>query len=282
MNYADAFKIGSKCDGYIKGSYACVYIKKRTATYDKIFSIQNSDVSATKKVGAIDIKNPNIATPKLNDAIKFTDVHAKELVDFEIEYDASNGAEVKLEYIMPIVVASSFVEDNSFVPIQLTEYALEIIIEKLKKINVLDGSKVYKKAYSVYFEKKVTKGKGHITKKRFYIIQDTYQIPKIKQEDGFNKLYLDGKLYGEYNNTLYTEWKNVLQPKYDPLIASLTTDGIFYVKKNAFDWSAADIQNATIDQNGVTVNMSSAIMAARKRMETAKAILATAATLTII
>lgn len=286
MNYADAFKIGSKCDGYIKGQYACIYIKKG-GIYDKIFSIQNSDVSAAKKVGEISIKNPYIATSKITDDIKFSDPHAEEELYAEYELDNSNGAEVELEYSIPIVVASRFVEDKSFVPVQLNEYALEIIIEKLKKINVLDGSKAYKKAYSVYYEKNVVKGKGSVTKRRFYIIKDTYQIPEIKQEGGLIKLYLDGKLYGEYDKILHTEWRNVLQPKYDPLIASLTTDGIFYVKKNAFDWSAADIQNATItqkDENGneIQVNLNDQLEAARKRLETAKAILATAATLTII
>lgn len=294
MNYADAFKIGSKCDGYIKPNYAyaAVYTKKGSV-YTKIFSIQKSDVNKKKKisgVGLIEVDKSKITIPAITRTQVFTDTKAAfESKDMQIEIDKSNGAVAELEYELPIVVASRYDSNPSFVPVNLTDKGLEVIIEKLKKINTTNGSTATKKQYSVYWltKKRIGGKRGKYIDEKVYLIKETYKIPEIKQEDGFVSLYLNGVLYGKYEKIMYIESKDVIQPKYDALIESLNTDGILYVKPGDFDWIAADIKNATTtttteDGKTIEINLNDAIEAARKRMETAKAILATAATLTII
>ena len=180
MNYADAFKIGSKCDGYIK----CTYAKLHNTDMGAVFSLQRGYFCQNK--ARVDFNNAIGVSP----AEQNTDAFGYLTMD------------------IPIVKVAEHIEiqkENDFVPVTLTNEAIQVIARLVKRKN-----------------------------------------PKTQD------------------------------------LADAIKKGKFYVKACAIDWIPTNIDAYTRDQNGQMVKLADQLEAARKRMETAKAILATAATLTII
>lgn len=178
MNYADAFKIGSKCDGYIKCTYVQLFAK------GAIFSLQRGYFYQNK--ARVDFNNAIGASPAEQNA------------------DASGYLTVDV----PIVKAAEHIEiqkENDLVPVTLTNEAIQVIAKLVKPKNA-------------------------------------------KTQD----------------------------------LADAIKNNKFYVKACAVDWIPTNADAYIKDPNGQMVKLADRLEAARKRMETAKAILATAATLTII
>lgn len=192
MNYADAFKIGSKCDGYIK----CTYAKLHSPDLGALFSLQRGYFYQNK-----------------------ARVDFNELMDADTEKahqnsDATQYAQLNTDvwgYLtidVPIVKAAEHIEiqkENDFVPVALTNEAIQVIARLVKPSST-------------------------------------------KTQD----------------------------------LADAIKNGKFYVKACAIDWIPTNADVYVQDPNGQMVKLADRLEAARKRMETAKAILATAATLTII
>lgn len=184
MNYADAFKIGSKCDGYIKCTYVQLFAK------GAIFSLQRGYFYQNK------------ARVDFNNAIGAN--------SGQVYSDIPNNADASgyLTVDVPIVKAAEHIEiqkENDLVPVTLTNEAIQVIAKLVKPKNE-------------------------------------------KTQD----------------------------------LANAIKNGKFYVKACAVDWIPTNADAYIKDPNGQMVKLADRLEAARKRMETAKAILATAATLTII
>lgn len=180
MNYADAFKIGTKCDGYIK----CTYAKLHNTDMGAVFSLQRGYFYQNK--ARVDFNNAIGASPA------------------EQNTDASGYITVDV----PIVKAAEHIDiqkENDFVPVTLTNEAIQVIAKLVKPKNA-------------------------------------------KTQD----------------------------------LADAIKNGTFYVKACAVDWIPTNADAYITDPNGQMVKLADRLEEARKRMETAKAILATAATLTII
>lgn len=192
MNYADAFKIGSKCDGYIK----CTYAKLHSPDLGVLFSLQRGYFYQNKaRVDFNELMDADTETVNKNSgATKYA----------QLNTDASGYITVDV----PIVKATEHIEiqkENDFVPVTLTNEAIQVIARLVKQKN-----------------------------------------PKTQD------------------------------------LADTIKNGTFYVKACAIDWIPTNADVYVQDPNGRMVKLADKLEAARKRMETAKAILATAATLTII
>jgi hypothetical protein len=256
MKYREAYAIGSKCEGVIKCTFATIYNKDGKG----LFSLQNVKASygVDYKHGGYsdESKAEDMIITQLSPNIYFADAgyHGVTAGDAEIR----GGVTVKFP-----VVQIDRISNDRLVPAKLTDYAVRIIAEACKNV------KVYKWHIYRVWDAEDTPGAKVVH------IMDTYTKPK-----DIDWMPTD-KYHYEY------EAEKVINPRYEQLISILQSGDMVYIKPDAFDWEATDLNNATIaqkDENGneIQVNLNDAIEAARKRMETAKAILATAATLTII
>lgn len=282
MNYADAFKIGSKCDGYIK----CTYAKLHNSDMGAVFSLQRGYFYQNK--ARVDFNNAIGASPA------------------EQNTDASGYITVDV----PIVKAAEHIEikkENDFVPVTLTDNAIEVISRLLSqkprttkylvyKVWIVDryegGDKnVYGDMYG---------GKQHHVGDR-ELAMETYNPEELKSweqysRDNSTEYYYTqgGRGKGSTKASRWTEetqkrgWYAEVEkqmaknPRTEELISAIQEDRTFYVKACAVDWIPTNADAYVRDPNGQMVKLADRLEAARKRLETAKAILATAATLTII
>lgn len=108
----------------------------------------------------------------------------------------------------------------------------------------------------------------------------TMKVPLVEITTISNARLVPAKLTAEGKKLIINACKNVrvVNAKYKKLIEVLESNQTIYVKPAAFDWHATDVKNATIvDQDGKTIDLDAAIEQAKKKMDTAKALLAGAA-----
>lgn len=108
----------------------------------------------------------------------------------------------------------------------------------------------------------------------------TMKVPLVEITTISNERLVPAKLTTEGKKLIIDACKNVrvVNAKYKKLIEVLESNQTIYIKPAAFDWHAVDITNATImDQDGKTIDLDAAIAQAKKKMDTAKALLAGAA-----
>lgn len=256
MKYREAYAIGSKCEGVIKCTFATIYNKDGKG----LFSLQNVKASY-----GVDYKNGGYSDESTSADMIITQLSPNiYFVDAGYHGVTSGDAEIRggITFKFPMVMIDQISNDR-LVPAKLTDYAVQIIVEACKNM------KVYKwHIYAVSDVDGIPGGKVmHVT--------DTYIRPKDSDWMPTDKYHYE------------FEEEKVINPRYEQLISILQSRDTVYIKPDAFDWEATNINNATItqkDENGneIQVNLNDQLEAARKRMETAKAILATAATLTII
>lgn len=287
MNYADAFKIGSKCDGYIKCTYA------QLANYDLgvLFSLQRGYFYKNKARQEFN---------ELADAAETAYQNSGATEYAQLNTDAWGYLTVDV----PIVKAAEHIEiqkPNNFVPVTLTNEAIQVIVNILSRSKKVAKYLVYRiwiantgDAYGSYWS-----GKNHYAGER-ELVMETYKTDDLKEWNEYKKRKVSsGGRGGGGTNYVLTEKskeagyyveieeKRVDNPKTQEMISAIKEGRTFFVKACAIDWVATDINNATIvqkdaDGNEVQVNLNNQLEAARKRLETAKALLATAATLTIL
>ena len=110
MTYREAFKIGSRCDGIIRCTYACLYDRDGKA----LFSLQRKQASYETQPGMMFDINSGIVTYAGRDA--------------DIQ-----GA---ITYDLPLVIADH-VSDERLVPAHMTDQAIEIITNACAKIRAI-------------------------------------------------------------------------------------------------------------------------------------------------
>lgn len=108
----------------------------------------------------------------------------------------------------------------------------------------------------------------------------TMKVPLVEITTISNERLVPAKLTTEGAKLIINACKNVrvVNAKYKKLIEVLERNETIYIKPAAFDWHPTDVKNATIvDKDGKTIDLDAAIEQAKKKMETAKALLAGAA-----
>ena len=113
MNYADAFKIGSKCDGYIK----CTYAKLHNTDMGAVFSLQRGYFYKNKARQEFN---------ELTDAAETAYQNSGATKYAQLNTDAWGYLTVDV----PIVKAAEHIEiqkENDFVPVTLTNEAIQVI-----------------------------------------------------------------------------------------------------------------------------------------------------------
>lgn len=246
MDYKDAFAIGSRAEGFIKCHYAELY----SPTLGKLFSLQDADFS-TKNAAAMEFDGKQTKNGEKADKQSGSDMQVYD----RNEYSGNiNDLIATIYYDIPIIEASEFMDYDEtlpklkrLVPVRLTSYVRKYLIQKL--------SKNTRTLYTVYMVNANNKDERH------EIVQ-TY----------------DRKRAYSYKDTDWWHYEVVVDPakvlpKYQALIDGINENGVFYVRPVAIDWIPTDIQNIQITKD---------LAEAKRKLDAAKAILATAGAATIL
>ena len=147
----------------------------------------------------------------------------------------------------------------------LTNEAIKEIAKAMAKVHV--------RKYTIYQVAKATNTPGG---KRVQVAV-AYDLNKFQWEQWQAKE--NDKWYYEY------EVETVTHPKYQELIDIINSKGVVYIKPDAFDWEPLDIENATVvvttDEEEKEIRLDDALADAKRKLDQAKAILATATAVTI-
>lgn len=232
MSYEEAFKIGSVCDGYVKCTYAELYdsVQKElpggNRIFRKLFSLQKRFAAAERTIGTT--------------------------ISFNYEY--------------PIVTADTYIPDSKYVPVYLTDEAVEYInhvISRVKMRSEMNGKFKIWQVVRVY-DRNYVSG-DHVVN----YAGDRVIVYEGTDEPDMSKYTDDSLLHYE---------KIQAVSKWDGLEGLVKAGDMFNVKACAIDWMPTKIDNIVItetDKNGNTreVKLEDALEAARKKMENAKTLL---------
>ena len=249
MEYREALHIGSKADGVIKCTYATIH----DAQGNRLFSLQNvnAQYGVTYEGGYREgesTKQDMIIT-QLTPDVYFADSGFGGVTSGDA--DIRGGITMKV----PLVEITT-ISNARLVPAKLTTEGKKLIIDACKDV----------RAYRYTIKAIVNSPSGEITA----TIQTTYTMPTQEQ---LNQIQAAKKAIKVWVETDY-----VVNPRYEKLAEVLESNQTIYIKPSAFDWHATDIKNTTIvDQDGKTIDLDAAIAQAKKRMDSAKALLAGAA-----
>lgn len=254
MDYKDAFAIGSRAEGYIK----CHYAELHSPDLGVLFSLQDNNFStkneAAQKVGA----------PRTD----------------------NSDETIRIMYDVPVVVATEFEdyekETNKslqFVPVYLTKYAVNAIKQKLQTVKTTKYI-----VYRVWDRDDVWHGIQRKKGDRSLMLATyEYQDPGkwmdkytwgtapsgYFSEKEFNARQALGEVI--YHHEFATG--RDIKPKYAELIERIDTNSVFYVKPVAIDWIPTNIINVGLEKD---------LAEAKRKLDAAKAILATAGAATIL
>ena len=249
MEYREALHIGSKADGVIKCTYATIH----DAQGNRLFSLQNvnAQYGVTYEGGYREgesTKQDMIIT-QLTPDVYFADSGFGGVTSGDA--DIRGGITMKV----PLVEITT-ISNARLVPAKLTTEGKKLIIDACKDV----------RAYRYTIKAIVNSPSGETTA----TIQTTYTMPTQEQ---LNQIQAAKKAIKVWVETDY-----VVNPRYEKLAEVLESNQTIYIKPSAFDWHATDIKNTTIvDQDGKTIDLDAAIAQAKKRMDSAKALLAGAA-----
>lgn len=288
MNYADAFKIGSKCDGYIKCTYVQLFAK------GAIFSLQRGYFYQNK--ARVDFNNSDLANS----------IGAN---SGQVYSDIPNNADASgyLTVDVPIVKAAEHIEiqkENDLVPVTLTNEAIQVIRQLLKQSRKVPKYLIYKvwlkdtagnsTMANYNYDPNSQDNEAH-RKGEHELVLETFDRSEANEWRQYDYDHSTQRRTGKgvkpgtryfTQETIERGWyaeiytQLAIDPRTEGLISGI--DATFYVKACAVDWIPTNADAYVRDPNGQMVKLADRLEAARKRMETAKAILATAATLTII
>lgn len=250
MEYREALHTGSKADGVIKCTYATIYDAQGKA----LFSMQNvnAQYGVTYEGGYREgesTKQDMIIT-QLTPDVYFADSGFGGVTSGDA--DIRGGITMKIPLVEIITISN-----ERLVPAKLTTEGAKLIINACKDV----------RAYRYIIKALVRLQSGTETETT---IQTTYTMPKQEQ---LNQIQAAKKAIKVWVETDY-----VINPRYEKLSEVLESNQTIYIKPSAFDWYATDIKNATIvDQDGKTIDLDTTIAQAKKKMDTAKALLAGAA-----
>lgn len=249
MEYREALHIGSKADGVIKCTYATIY----DAQGNKLFSLQNVNAQyGVEYEGGYSEGESNkqdMIITQLSPDVYFADSGFGGVTSGDA--DIRGGITMKV----PLVEITT-ISNERLVPAKLTTEGKKLIIDACENA----------RAYRYTIKAIVNSPSGETTA----TIQTTYTMPTQEQ---LNQIQAAKKAIKVWVETDY-----VVNPRYEKLAEVLESNQTIYIKPAAFDWHATDITNATIvNQDGKTIDLDAAIAQAKKKMDTAKALLAGAA-----
>lgn len=238
MEYREALHIGSKADGVIKCTYATIY----DAQGNKLFSLQNVNAQYYIEQKEEDDYGRDITITQLAPDVYFAN---------------NPGFQGTITMKIPLVQVDTISDNNRFIPAKLTAEAKELIINACRNVKI-----------ERYIIKALVPTQNGEEKQ--IVIQTTYTMPEIEQ--------LNQIKAAKNASNVWIDKEKVLSPRYEKLAEVLGSNQTIYIKPAAFDWHAVDITNATIvDQDGKTIDLDASIAQAKKKMDTAKALLAGAA-----
>lgn len=281
MRYDEAFKIGSKVEGYVKCTYAMLHLPE----FGKLFSIQGTQHRSNWR---------ELAEP---------------IGKVKPDETAFLIAEA------PIVIATERVQykPNEWVPVQLTKECMQAIISKIFKPNYWETKYTITRVWLKEHHTTVTKWEDGKPVNRDVLLNKVFGTEKIYE--GFKKPDLSkyeptqdtevyGIKYGEIEKTpnvalrakilgaaesgdipayfYRVESKRVVGDAYYALIDGIKNGATFYVKPQAIDWVPVDVNNATVLMDGVELNLDDALALAYKKMQDAKHLCLAAGLTTLI
>lgn len=232
MRYDEAFKIGTKIEGYVKCAYAEVWLPKiveldfTKEKFDKAFALQGQHYRTNQQKADWE----------------------EELQ--KVGYMSEDADVINFVTEIPVAVATERVQyqKGERVPVKLTKECRETIIEKINK------PKYWQNKYFVY---------------KVYPKTNLREEFRQKVYEGWNKpdmtKYVDTKEY-----TYKMEYKREVNDTYYKLIEAIKADATFYVKPCALDWVPVDVTNMTYVIDGVALNLDDALALAYKKMQDAK------------
>lgn len=165
-----------------------------------------------------------------------------------------DGPEANVNYDMPLVVTSG-VNDDKRVPATLTDKAREILTNSLNNTKRVVRYDIYR-CYDLDDPDHGFKAGDRIKEAQQY-------------HNDFDRRYTI--TYPKYHYE--TEAVNVLRPAYQKLIDILKRKEVVYIRPAAFDWEPIDIKASNLDEQ---------IAAAKRKMDTARAIAIAAGVATLL
>ena len=257
MTYEEAFNIGSKCEGYVK----CTFAIAKNPENNRLFSFQHGHFGRSESLS------------KLTEAVE-------EIGD--LPYADETGG---LSFDLPIVVADTqeLSADGLWAKARLTRDALNLLARKMYMWhkNLYGTRRKYIDVWEIY---KV-------------VNRDIYPLFFKGQKELYETVQFDpNKPYGTRTEAgikipTYLEYLQQRNPDYYDFVAvqqwvadyGAVTEEIkqawsknIWIRKTAIDWYPTDIKNVKVTENGKQVLLSDALAEAEKRLDRAKAILATA------
>lgn len=269
MTYQEAIKIGSKCEGYIK----CTYAEIHSPSLGKVFSFQRKNIFRR----SADLQNINAT----------------------FSVGSNNPDETFYVIEMPIFKAIGPANDPKWIKVRLTDEACDYVarcwsakvydteVSKLRRWYIVDRE---------YFDEA-----RDFVKYRYYSKDGVYLPGNIWYVPGGKILIGEFNSIGEANKAAQ-EFGNGKGAKFghteDEILSRKSTqtqeerrvarynelkNNIFEVKECAVNWVPTDIVNVTtIGEDGKPIKLSDAITAAEEKVNKAKAILAIAGSTIII
>ena len=256
MKYREAFAIGSVCDGVIKCTFATIYDEKGRG----MFSLQRSDaiMNIGYKGGYSDNSSwDDVFMTEVSPGLYFGDN------TFTLRHYGDADIDGAITFDLPLVIINQISNDR-LVPAMLTDQAVDIIVKACQRMK---ANKI------IVWRVWDTTGNGH---------QAGFRQKAWEQYLSVDLKALNRQVNGNYHYETTSEL--VILPKYQRLMDILEKREKVYIKPDAFEWNPTDCANATIITTDpttgeqVTVKLTDRIAEAKKKVQQAKAILATAAT----
>ena len=242
----------------------CTFATIYDADGKGLFSLQRAHqnkVVSYKGGYSDESKESDMIYTTTGDNVYFTDSGYRGDVNDYGDADIKGGITIDL----PFVVADS-ISNARLVPAKLTETAIEII----KK--ACENAKVTKFIIEKVIDRvnNNTPGGNSAVGSRKIVKEAYYLSPAERNE------WLYQRRTEYYHHEIRTEV--VISPKYITLSEILEERGTVYIKPDAFDWHALDVENATVtetDENGneVQINLGDKLKEAEQQLNIAKAAL---------
>lgn len=279
MRYDEAFKIGTKIEGYVKCAYAEVWLPKvveldfAKEKFDKAFALQGQHYRTNQQKADWE----------------------EELQKMQgVGYMSEDADVINFVTEIPVAVATERVQyqKGERVPVKLTKQCRETIIKKINKPNYWQNKYFVYKVYTKdqngkYLYDENGNFTGTIKKGYKEKVYEGWQKPDMTEyKSELNKLHEEmkpdmpieafvgsGILLGKSTKCDYfykMEYKREVNDTYYALIEAIKADATFYVKPCALDWVPMDVTNMTYVIDGVALNLDDALALAYKKMQNAK------------
>ena len=260
MRYREALKIGKRAEGTIKCTFATIYDAAGHGLFSMQRVHQNRVVNWKGEYNDNNSWNDAIIIPT-GDNVYFSDSRNGSGLNANMDGELKGG----VTFDLPFVVADT-ISNERLVPVKLTETAIEVIKQACENVKITKF--IVEKVWDA--PKPNTPGGSAAVGSRT-IVKETYYLSPSEKNAW---LYERGTAY--YHYEIRTE--AAISPKYIELSEILETRGTVYIKPDAFEWYALDIENAIVtetdeDGNEIDINLGDQLAEAERQLNIAKAAL---------